>query len=521
MTSGVRVATAAETADCERATIERGTSSAELMRRAGEGAAEIISKACSLDRSPGLAVFTGSGNNGGDGWVAAGKLAGAGYSVRVIELAAPRSAESRAAKLAALESGATTAAQMEGDEPVVVDALLGTGASGEPRGEIALAIREIERRRGRGARVFAIDLPSGLDATSGDHTISVHADTSISFGTMKRGHLAAREVCGEIVVLDIGLFESSALGALPLLVDAAWVRERVPSIPASAHKGTRKRLAIVGGGQGMAGAAILAGEGALRSGIGLLRIVAAEENALPVHASLPAAIFQPWPVTPDEVAQLVGAVDAVAIGPGLGVTVETRDMMERILLAWGGAAVIDADGLNLFKGDAEALAALLRGRTAAVTPHPAEMARLLDRETGDVVRDRFEIGGPLAQNLDAAVLLKGTPTVVFAPSGQRFVSATGTAALATGGSGDVLTGMAGTLLAQMSAASSSEGERGTGLVAAEAAACAAFVHGRASELCDYVRGTTLDDILRALARAWNEPVPELPGGMLARLPAVA
>ena len=500
---GVRVSSVSETVACERATMRAGISSAELMRRAGEGAADLIAGAFPAAASVPIAVFTGSGNNGGDGWVAARRLAMTGYRVRVVEAGLPRSEESRAAKAAATESGVETG-DAASRAAVVIDALLGTGAIGHARGEIADAIGAIERLQREGSYVFALDVPSGLDATTGAHGHSVWADSSVSFGTIKRGHLLARDICGEIVVLDIGLTAANELSALPLLVDASWVRDRVPQISPSAHKGSRKRLAIVGGGRGMAGAVILAGEGALRSGIGLLRIVAQRDNALPIHASIPAAVFQEWPASPEDTAKLVGTIDAIALGPGLGVSTETHGMVERLLLAWNGPAVLDADALNLFAGDTGSLSTLLRDRSSAITPHPAEMGRLLGMTTEDVLQNRFEIGVELSRKLGGAVLLKGSPTIVFAPSGERYVCASGTAALATGGSGDVLTGIVGTLLAQMSSAS-------------DAAACAAFVHGRAAELCGMVRGTTLDDILHAMPFAWNEPLNQLPRSVIGRL----
>ena len=156
----------------------------------------------------------------------------------------------------------------------------------------------------------------------------------------------------------------------------------------------------------------------------------------------------------------------------------------------------------------ESLATLLAGRPSIITPHPAEMGRLLGISTAEVLANRFEIGGDVARRLGGAVLLKGTPTVVFSSNGERYVSAAGTAALATGGSGDVLTGIASTLLVQCIDAEKTP---------AEAAACAAFIHGRAAELCDFVRGTTLDDILRALPAAWNERPRRQSVGVLSHL----
>jgi NAD(P)H-hydrate epimerase len=503
-----RVASAEETIASERATIESGTPSAELMRRAGRAAGEVISSRYERWARTGVVIYTGSGNNGGDGWVVAEHLARTGFPVRVLEWGAPRSPESIAAKASAMGTpGVRVGGEVYGEQ-LAVDAVLGTGSHGAPRGDAANAIASIEAHRANGATVVSLDLPSGLDATSGGHEGCVRANATVSFGVAKRGHLIARDVCGEITVVDIGLIESNAMNGLPLLVDEQWAASRIPSIPASAHKGTRKRLSIVGGGKGMAGAAILAGEGALRSGIGLLRIVCARENEVAVHAGIPEAIVQTWPETADEVLAVAENADCIAIGPGLGRSDATRDLVERILLATRCPAVLDADALNIFASDAASLAKLIRGRDAVLTPHPAEMARLIDSTTDDVLTNRFEVGRELAQVTGAAVLLKGSPTVVFAPSGNRYVVASGTAALATGGSGDVLTGMTATLLGQMSAGAERAGE---------AAACAAFIHGRAAELCRFVRGITLDDVLRALPIAWNEQPRKKGDGVLAIL----
>lgn len=503
-----RVASAAETRAWERSTIESGISSAQLMRRAGHGAASIIGARYEHAARSGVVIYAGPGNNGGDGWVVAESLAKTGAAVCVVEVGDSRTEESRAARDSALATGSVRIIEQAHQQQLVVDALLGTGAAGPPHGQIADAIRDIVRMSETGAVVVSLDVPSGLDATTGGHSMCVRARGTISFGALKRGHLLARDVCGDISVIDIGLVDSGVSAHLPLLVDDAWAHSRIPPIAVSAHKGTRKRLAVVGGGKGMAGAPVLAGEGALRSGIGLLRIVCARESEVAIHAAIPAALVSTWPESPDDLAALAQHEDCLAIGPGLGKTPETRDLMERILLSWSGPVVLDADALNVFAGDAESLAKLLGGRSAVLTPHPAEMGRLIGRETSEVLSNRFEIGTDLARLTGAAVLLKGAPTIVFAPDGRRYVSASGTAALATGGSGDVLTGITGTLLAQM--------EPGTAR-STEAAASAAFIHGRAAERCRFVRGITLEDVLEALPLAWNEQPRSLTDGVLAEL----
>lgn len=502
-----RVASADETIACERATIESGVSPFELMLRAGYGAAAVIGSRFEKAARGGVMVYAGPGNNGGDGWVVAERLTRAGYPTRVVEMGPPRTAESVAAKERAVQAGVRTGSDAL-PATLVVDALLGTGATGAPRGGIAEAISDIHALRRAGATVVSLDLPSGVDATTGEHVASVEASATITFGVVKRGQLIARDACGEITVLDIGLTPTDLLNGLPRLVDSEWVHARIPAIPVSAHKGTRRRLSIVGGGMGMAGATILAGIGALRSGIGLLRIVCAAESVASTHAGIPAAVVQTWPGTGGDLEELAANSDCIAIGPGLGNSRHSRDLVERILLSWNGPVVLDADALNVFAADLSSLGKLLRGRPSILTPHPAEMGRLLGVETPAVLSGRFEIGESAASATGATVLLKGAPTIVFSPSGARHVSASGTAALATGGSGDVLTGIVATLLAQIP-----DGEERS----AEAAACAAFIHGRAAERCRFVRGITLDDVLQALPVAWNERPAELPKGILAEL----
>ena len=481
-----RVATADETRACERETIEAGTSSAELMLRAGQAAARVITERFAGLRDQGVLIFAGPGNNGGDAWVVGEFLARAGDDVRVVEISPPGSEESRQAKARALNTGKVRIAGEPGSERLIIDGLLGTGATGAPRGEVARAIETINATRSSAVKVASLDLPSGLDATTGEYEKCIRADATITFGVVKRGHLIARDVCGEITAVDIGLNDSAAMQSLPLLIDEHFAHSVIPAIPVSAHKGTRKRLAIVGAGKGMAGAAILSGEGALRSGIGLLRIVCHESSAVAIHAGIPAALVSSWPLSAEDLATLVEAEDCIAIGPGLGNSDATRDLVERILLAFNGPVVLDADALNVFAGDTSSLAKLLNDRDAVLTPHPAELGRLLGVPTSDVVKGRFEVGAGLARETGAAVLVKGAPTIVSGSDGRRMVVASGTAALATGGSGDVLTGMIATLLSQMSAST----ER-----AMNAAACAAFIHGRAAELRRYVRGVTLADVL--------------------------
>ncbi len=524
----VRIVSAAQAGARDRAAIDAGVPSRALMQRAGAAAAAEIVRHFGDRMRRGVAVFAGPGNNGGDAWVVAASLAAIGVRVRVAQVGEPKTDDARAEQATA--RAVLDPAEPTGTEDVVVDGVLGTGASGAPRGAALAAIRRIMALRTDGAAIASLDTPSGVDATTGDASLAVTADLTITFGTMKRGLLVARAHCGHIAVVDIGLGPHAGGGdGAPELVDHAWVRERIPAIAADAHKGTRRRIAIMGGAPGMAGAAILAARAALRSGVGMARVIVDAASLGAVQSSVHAALARAWPEDDDAIRDSIcDWAHALVVGPGLGRGSAARTRIERVLSLWRGPVVVDADALTAFAGDVDALAALLDGRKALITPHVVEFARLAETSADVVLADRFEVGRVLAERLGCVVLLKGTPTVLHAPGGASVVVASGTPVLATGGSGDLLAGIAGTLVAQMDDP-------------LDAAACAAWVHGRASELASAdrdgaarryrsrrsatdtgsaIRGITLDDVVNALARVWSMPVEPRRPPVLAELPAV-
>ncbi len=512
--TAVYVTTAIESAALDAHTIGQGTPAAVLMRRAGEAAASAIERLHGDRLSEGVYVATGPGNNGGDGWVVAALLARAGFPVRVSEVAAARSDDARAAREAAVHS--VTLGDAWSGEGVVVDALLGTGSSGEPRDSMADAVADMLRARKSGAVVVALDVPTGLDATTGNGNQGITADLTVTFGSVKRGLLASRDRCGRIVVADIGL-KVSPDADLPTLVTAADAYGIVPPIPTGAHKGSRGGVSILGGGLGMAGAAALAAQGALRSGAGSSRICVADENVAVAHTVVPAALVTPWSRVLADVPKYLGSwPEAIAVGPGFGTDGQAPELLEQLLATWAGPLVIDADALNLLAGRVdelrERLGAKGPGVRAVLTPHAAEMKRLLEAESAQqLLDDRYDVARELARRTGAVVLFKGVPTVIAAPDGTRRVTATGTAALATGGSGDVLSGIIATLLAQ-------------GVPPLDAAAAGAWMHGRAAELATgdrTPRGTTIDDVVERLRDVWVPSGVELPPGVLAELPPVA
>lgn len=498
--------------------IAAGIPSRALMQRAGAAAAAEVVRRFPDDISAGVVIATGAGNNGGDGWVMAAALHAAGVRVRVVECLAAHTPDACAERAAAIASGVPHGSDvdslLDGSERIAVDALLGTGlrASAPLEGAVARAVATlIARRLHDGSSIVALDVPSGMDATTGHDVGALRCALTLAFGTLKRCHVISRGECGHIAVLDIGLGSHASVATTggAMLATPEWFRRSVPPIDASAHKGTRGKIAIVGGAPGMAGAAILAARAALRSGAGLVKCVVAPESVKAVQEAEPAALVTPWP--DDDAAlrrEITDWADAVLAGPGLGRAM-SRSLVERLLRQFDGAVVLDADALNAFAGDADALATLLGSRQAMLTPHPAELARLVDRPVDDVLFERFTLLPPFARRTGAVVVSKGVPTIVAAPDGALTVVAEGTPILATGGSGDMLGGIAVTLLAQTRNASL-------------AGVLAAYAHGRAAYLVSArdVRGYTLDDVLLALPVVWSLPAPAPRPPVLAELPAV-
>lgn len=502
----------------DSAAIAAGIPSRALMQRAGAAAAAEVVRRFPDDVNAGVVVATGAGNNGGDGWVMAAALHAVGVRVRVVECLTARTPDARAERAAAIASGVPHGSDVDsilrGSERIAIDALLGTGlrADAPLEGAVAKAVATlIARRLLDDSSIVALDVPSGMDATTGHDVGALRCALTLAFGTLKRCHVVSRGGCGHIAVLDIGLGPHASVATTggAMLATPEWFRRSVPPIDASAHKGTRGKIAIVGGAPGMAGAVILAARAALRSGAGLVKCVVAPESVQAVQEAEPAALVTPWP--DDDAAlrrEITDWADAVLAGPGLGRAM-SRTLVERLLRQFDGAVVLDADALNAFAGAADRLATLLGTREAMLTPHPAELARLVDRTVDDVLFERFTLLPPFARRTGAVVVSKGVPTIVAAPDGALTVVAEGTPILATGGSGDMLGGIAVTLLAQT---------RNANL----AGVLAAYAHGRAAHLVSArdVRGYTLDDVLLALPVVWPLPVPAPRPPVLAELPAV-
>ena len=470
------------------------------MRRAGIAAAAWLS----MREERSAAVYVGAGNNGGDGWVIAGLLRGMGWNVTVHAAGEPRTADARRAKEDAEHDGPF--APPTGSEALILDALLGTGSTGAPRGEIASALHAMRDELRADSTVIAIDIPSALDATSGEESGAIAATHTLTFGSVKCGQLLRRDLVGELHVLDIGLLDADEHE--PRLVDADAVRTWLPTFAADTYKGTRGRVAIVGGGAGMAGAVIIAARGAHSSGAGMVRADVAPESMLALQIATPFATAHAYAAR-DWSGIDVRWPHAMVIGPGLdGTDASVRERVLSLLYAYPGPVVLDAGALTAFHPPRlpdsedieetgasvhphiEALRHALRGRPALLTPHVGEFAGLWPASQP---LERFGAPSQLSRLLGATALLKGVPTVIASPDGARFVSAAGNPALAMGGTGDLLAGIAGTLLAQ-------------GLSPIHAGAAAAWVHGTAAERATANhggwRGVTMEMLLHELSQVW-------------------
>jgi hydroxyethylthiazole kinase-like uncharacterized protein yjeF len=495
----IPVVTAAQARALDARTISGLPDSCTLMHRAADSAAAWLQGRA--ERS--AAVFVGPGNNGGDGWLIAGLLRVHGWQVAVHAAADPRTPDAQRAKAEAEQGGPF--APVSGTEALVLDAVLGTGATGAPRGAIADALHAMRAHAGT---LIAIDIPSALDATTGDDHGAVPATHTLTFGSVKRAHLLRRDLIGTLHLLDIGLVAPDA--DMPQLVDARVLPAWLPGLAPDAWKGTRRRVAIVGGDEGMAGAVILAARGAHAAGAGMVRAQVAADSMTAVQVAAPFATAHAWHAH-DYTAADPAWPHALVIGPGLdGTMAQVRDGVLRVLHAFRGPVLLDAGALTAFawrapravdEGDdtdtgaddaLQALRAALRGRPALLTPHIGEFDRLF--APGAAPTDRFEAPAHLARLLDATVLLKGVPTVIAAPDGTTLVTAAGNQALAMGGSGDLLSGIAGALLAQ-------------GLSPLHAGAVAAIAHGVAAEQAVRTnggwRGVTIDFLLQMISQVWN------------------
>ena len=454
------VSLSAQVQALDRATIDAGIAGRTLMEIAGQGAAQAIRERFSPRT---VAVLCGPGNNGGDGYVVARALATTGYDVRIWSAASPTTDDAKANRALCERIGIPIVTEI-GAVDLKVDALLGTGQRDAPRGTIAAGVKALDGS----APVVALDLPTGVHADTGQALGEpATAAVTVTFGRWKTGLLAepGASIAGEVVLVDIGLDLGAKLGGVEpdaWLLERADVERMLESIRPGEAKWDRGHVAVRAGG----GAAVLACHGAFRMGVGLVTLLAPEKDWPRIHGLWPEVILaRPEALDP-------GRHDVVVVGPGLG---DTKDVAA-LWRDFPGPVVADADALAV-------VAAPPANRVRIVTPHAGEAGRMLGRSRIDVAADRFSAIRALERF--GTPVLKGPWTLVG--GGTPWVNPTGSDRLATAGSGDVLAGMIGALLAR-------------GLGPREAAAAAVWLHGIAGRRMPD-RGSA-SDLVEAL-RDWR------------------
>lgn len=503
-----RALTAVEMRAVDAASAEHGMPGSVLMENAGEA----LARAALAEAGEGgrFFVLCGMGNNGGDGLVAARKLAGLGRAVfcELMGEGAALKGDALRNYEALVACGHTPSALhpelTAGPGDVVIDALLGTGLSRAPEGRIAEAVGRISVWRAAGARVVSADLPSGLDSDTGAaRAPCVTADLTLAFGYAKRGEViepgAGR--CGRLEIVDIGIPRAAerVLHEKPtFMLEESDVRGRLPKRAADSHKGTYGHVLIVGGSWGKTGAAALAGLGALRGGAGLVTIATRPEALVPVMQHAPelmgVELINDGPLGHRDLNALLDAAEgksAVVFGPGIERDEDTTKLLGTFLEELSCPCVLDADGLNALAGHLD-LIQRAKGELI-LTPHPGEMSRLVGLSTAEVQGNRVELARSFARDHQVVLVLKGARTLIARHDGTVFVNTTGNPGMATGGTGDVLAGLLGALVAQ-------------GLSTEDAAIVGAWVHGVAGDLARERRGELgliASDLFEGLTETWR------------------
>jgi ADP-dependent NAD(P)H-hydrate dehydratase / NAD(P)H-hydrate epimerase len=493
----MRVLNAAQMREADRRTIEEiGIPSLVLMENAGRQVVAAMEAVHGDLQEHDVAVLCGRGNNGGDGFVVARTLLQRGVDVSVFLFG--RVADVRGDArinleilgrlgLTVVEVADSQVWELHFSEvsgcTLIVDALFGTGLNAPLSGLLETVVADVN---GSAIPVVAIDLPSGLSADShepiGD---SIEAGTTITLAAPKLSLVLppAETRAGDIVIADIGIpteIIETLEGPRVELLTRASMRQLLTPRNADTHKGDYGRVLIAAGSLGKTGAAHLAATGALRAGAGLVTI-ATPSTCLPIVASMaPEYMTLPIDETPDGLDPeavddvLESARDVLAIGPGLGQGAGTRAFIQSLVDRATLPLVIDADGLNAFAGEPDRLAGR-EGRDVIITPHPGEMARLVDMTIEDVQANRLEVARTFAQTHHVYVVLKGHRTLIATPQGTVFINPTGNPGMATGGTGDVLCGMIAAWLAQL-------------LDAEAACKLSVYLHGMAGDLADADEG---------------------------------
>ena len=491
----MKVLTAAEMREVDRLTIEKGIPAIVLMENAGHRVVEFLAARFAPLSSHRIAVMCGKGNNGGDAMVVARQLYTRFHPRALDVILAVDPAEltqDAAANFRMLAAGGCPFSRQASPgtrmATLVIDGLLGTGLRGPAAGDILAAIREINTGFPL-AKVVAIDIPSGMPSDSGAPSGEfVHADYTVTFTAPKVSH-ALPPNCnqvGELIVAQIGSPAELYAGVFLELTHPSQFRELLSPRPRGAHKGDFGQVLVIGGAPGKTGAAAMAGLAALRSGAGLVTVACSQGAAL-----APELMTAPLP---HAIGELPRGRDVIAIGPGLGHSPELVSLTYALVSESEAPMVVDADGLNALALSPWSAGPALR----VLTPHPGEMARLTAKTVPEIEVDRLGAARALAIEKRVCVVLKGERTLIAFPDGKVAINPTGTPAMATGGAGDILTGLIAGFLAQFP-------DR-----VGQAVVAAVYLHGLAGELGAAAKGeksliaTDLLDFLPAAIHACTD-----------------
>ncbi|MFZ5633197.1 MAG: NAD(P)H-hydrate dehydratase [Bacillota bacterium] len=493
-----------------RAIVEFKIPGIMLMENAGLRVVEAVLEKLSAIQGRTVTIFAGKGNNGGDGLVVARHLFNMGADVKVLLLDSPDNISGDAAVNLEIwqRMGQKVYTVTQKDDfnvvrlflvrtDIIVDAIYGTGFKGKVR---EYAGRIIEAINACGKPVIAVDVPSGLEADTGFvHGPCIRASLTVTFGLPKVGLLLepGASYAGDLRVADISL-PASLLDDERLkcnLIDRNLVRGWLPFRPNSSHKGDYGRVLVISGSRGMAGAACLTAGAAARAGAGLVTLAVPEGIYGPVASKLTEVMVAPVPQTGEgtlsrEALPVIGGMleraDVLAMGPGLSTNPETVEAVRKIVSLSRIPIVLDADGLNAFIGHTELFKKVKN--PLVLTPHPGEMARLAGLSIEEVQLGRLDTARSWSSTWKAVLVLKGARSIIALPDGTTYINTTGNPGMATGGSGDVLTGIIAGLLAQ-------------GMEAARSAAAGVYLHGLAGDTAvkdTGMMGLLAGDILQAL-----------------------
>ena len=494
----MKIVTAHQMRELDRRTIhEAGVPGKTLMERAGSGVVSAMEETFGDLKGKTVTIFCGKGNNGGDGFVVARLLRQKRSAVQVCLLAHVRDLKGDAKLMyQRFAKGAGRSKVLSSPSPdhvhrlvrhshVLVDALLGTGTSSPVTGPYHEAIQAMNASE---SPTVAVDLPSGIDADTGDTLgTAVQADLTVTFGNPKLGLFlgAGIDHVGRLHCVDIGI-PTQYVDDLQLPIDLltpSAIRPWLPKRSASAHKGTFGHAGIIAGSSGKSGAAALAAKAALRAGAGLVTVATPASVQASVAGGIPEVMTLPLPETAEHTLSrqalprlqpFVQSRNAIGIGPGLSTHAETAGVVRTLIAECDRPIVIDADALNALAGQTSLLHS--RPPSPIVTPHPGEMARLLGESTTDTVnRNRVGIAQDFARTHSSIVVLKGARTIITHPHGPTAITPTGNPGMATAGTGDVLTGILAGLLAQ-------------GVSPWEAAQSGVYLHGLAGDFAAQAYG---------------------------------